>query len=170
MRRLNGQKGVGLVEVLVALLLLSVAMLGFSAMQLSAVKATDESLMRTRSMSIIKSLSESMRILPNSSSIYRQQLNDLYKSSIISNDKDIVESYCEKAKTYSQAVQNCNSSECDTQQTVRYNVAVAIEAGCEKDIALNIEVCPNTNGTNERQCIIASWNQTKPTMIDEENS
>ena len=35
------QRGVGLVEVMVALLLLAVAVLGFSAMQLSAVKATD---------------------------------------------------------------------------------------------------------------------------------
>ena len=63
------QRGVGLVEVMVALLLLAVAVLGFSAMQLSAVKATDESLMRTQSISVIKTLSESMRVLPDSSSI-----------------------------------------------------------------------------------------------------
>ncbi|MGI9340908.1 MAG: prepilin-type N-terminal cleavage/methylation domain-containing protein, partial [Psychrobacter sp.] len=38
---MHRQRGVGLVEVLVAVLLLSVAVLGFSALQLQAVSATD---------------------------------------------------------------------------------------------------------------------------------
>ena len=38
------QKGVGLIEVMVAVLILAVAVLGFSALQMQAVKATDESL------------------------------------------------------------------------------------------------------------------------------
>ena len=49
MKIVDTQAGVGLIEVMVALLLLAVAVLGFSAMQMSAIKATDESLMRTRS-------------------------------------------------------------------------------------------------------------------------
>ena len=54
MKNINNQYGVGLVEVLVALLLLAVAVLGFSAMQMTAVKATDESLMRTRALTIMR--------------------------------------------------------------------------------------------------------------------
>lgn len=169
MTQLSDQQGIGMVEVIVALLLLSIAVLGFNVLQLSAVKATDESLMRTRSMSTMRSISESMRILPNSSPIYRQEMSTIYKSSI-SNNKDIVGSYCEKAKSYINAAPKCNANECDTEQMVKYNVATAIGASCEKDIVLNMEVCPNTKGTNERQCIIASWNQTKPTMNDEVGS
>ncbi|WP_339341050.1 prepilin-type N-terminal cleavage/methylation domain-containing protein, partial [uncultured Psychrobacter sp.] len=75
---IKSQRGVGLVEVMVALLLLAGAVLGFSAMQLSAIKATDESLMRTRAISSIKALSESMRVLPDSSAVYRQQVNTIY--------------------------------------------------------------------------------------------
>ena len=45
---MNSQKGIGLIEVLVALMLLAIAVLGFTAMQMTAVKATDERLMRTR--------------------------------------------------------------------------------------------------------------------------
>ena len=93
------QRGVGLVEVMVALLLLAVAVLGFSAMQLSAVKATDESLMRTQSISVIKTLSESMRVLPDSSSIYRKQINDIYKSSN-SDIESLITTYCTKANEY----------------------------------------------------------------------
>lgn len=38
---MNSQKGIGLIEVLVALMLLAIAVLGFTAMQMTAVKATD---------------------------------------------------------------------------------------------------------------------------------
>lgn len=58
------QHGVGLVEVLVAVLLLSVAVLGFSALQIRAVSATDESLVRTKSLTIVRNLAEVMRAYP----------------------------------------------------------------------------------------------------------
>ena len=48
MSQFSQQKGVGLIEVLVAVLLLSVAVLGFSALQMRAISATDESLIRTQ--------------------------------------------------------------------------------------------------------------------------
>lgn len=163
------QRGVGLVEVIVALLLLAVAVLGFSAMQLGAVKATDESLMRTQSISAIKTLSESMRILPDSSPLYRKQVNDIYKSSTYINES-LISSYCTKADTYAASAKNCNTANCTSEETVKYNVGAIVKSACSKDIALNIETCPNTSGVNERQCIIAGWNQTKPTMTDESAS
>ena len=159
------QKGVGLVEVMVALLLLAVAALGFSAMQLNAVKATDEGLMRTQSISAIKTLSESMRILPDSSPIYRKQVNGIYKKSTYINES-LIGSYCTEANAYAVAAKNCNTVDCNSEDMVKYNVSAIVKSTCSKDIALNVETCPNTSGVNERQCIIASWNQTKPTMID----
>ena len=168
MNSFNLQRGVGLVEVMVALLLLAVAVLGFSAMQLSAVKATDESLMRTQSISAIKSLSESMRILPHSSPIYRKQINDIYKGS--TNDENFISAYCTNANTYAASAINCSTTNCTSEQTVKYNVGAIVKSACSKDIILNIEICPKTGGVNERQCIIAAWNQTKPTMVDEKSS
>ena len=61
----NQQQGVGLIEVMVAVLLLSVAVLGFSALQVRAVGATDESMMRTKSLTLVRNLSEIMRAYPN---------------------------------------------------------------------------------------------------------
>lgn len=58
------EQGIGLVEVLVAVLLLSVAVLGFSALQVRAISATDESLVRTRSLTIVRNLAEVMRAYP----------------------------------------------------------------------------------------------------------
>ncbi|WP_227671408.1 type IV pilus modification protein PilV [Psychrobacter sp. 72-O-c] len=64
MSQLTYQRGVGLVEVLVAVLLLSVAVLGFSALQMRAITATDESLVRTKSLTIVRNLAEVMRAYP----------------------------------------------------------------------------------------------------------
>ncbi|WP_339663849.1 type IV pilus modification protein PilV [uncultured Psychrobacter sp.] len=64
MNILTSQRGVGLIEVLVAVLLLSVAVLGFSALQMRAISATDESLVRTKSLTIVRNLAEVMRAYP----------------------------------------------------------------------------------------------------------
>lgn len=58
------EQGIGLVEVLVAVLLLSVAVLGFSALQVRAISATDESLVRTKSLTVVRNLAEMMRAYP----------------------------------------------------------------------------------------------------------
>lgn len=167
---IKSQRGVGLVEVMVALLLLAGAVLGFSAMQLSAIKATDESLMRTRAISSIKALSESMRVLPDSSAVYRQQVNTIYTNNKKANSGYVISDYCTDVDTYKAAAPNCTTTNCSTAQVVKHNVATILESSCKKEIALNIEVCPGTSGINERQCVIAGWNQTKPTMNDEKFS
>ena len=64
MNRLSYQHGVGLIEVLVAVLLLSIAVLGFSALQVRAISATDESLVRTKSLTVVRNLAEVMRAYP----------------------------------------------------------------------------------------------------------
>lgn len=64
MNKLSYQQGVGLIEVLVAVLLLSISVLGFSSLQLRAISATDESLVRTKSMTIVRNLAETMRAYP----------------------------------------------------------------------------------------------------------
>ena len=64
MNKLTSQRGVGLIEVLVAVLLLSVAVLGFSALQMRAITATDESLVRTKSLTLVRNLADIMRAYP----------------------------------------------------------------------------------------------------------
>lgn len=64
MNQLANQRGVGLIEVLVAVLLLSIAVLGFSALQVRAISATDESLVRTKSLTLVRNLAEVMRAYP----------------------------------------------------------------------------------------------------------
>ena len=72
---MNSQKGIGLIEVLVALMLLAIAVLGFTAMQMTAVKATDESLMRTRALTVMRGGAEMMRANPDGITAFKKALN-----------------------------------------------------------------------------------------------
>ena len=58
MQEVKYQKGVGLLDILVALLLLAIAVLGFVALQLRAVEATAEGANRIQAMNIARDLAE----------------------------------------------------------------------------------------------------------------
>jgi type IV pilus assembly protein PilV len=55
------QSGVALLEVMIAFLLLSIGLLGFSALQVRTVKATQSSLQRTSASNLALNILESMR-------------------------------------------------------------------------------------------------------------
>ena len=57
------QTGVGLVEVMIALLLLGVAVLGFIALQVRAISASEEAGQNVQAMNLARDLSERMRKL-----------------------------------------------------------------------------------------------------------
>ena len=56
------QTGVGLVEVMIALLLLGVAVLGFIALQVRAISASEEAGQNVQAMNLARDLSERMRM------------------------------------------------------------------------------------------------------------
>ena len=58
----TAQKGVGLVEVLVALLILALGVLGFAALQLRALDAAQEATEQTIAMNTARDLAERMRV------------------------------------------------------------------------------------------------------------
>ena len=147
MRYLNNQHGVGLIEVLVAVLLLSVAVLGFSALQLRAISATDESLIRTQAMSILRGLAENMRA--NSAKI------DTYQAIINSPTSvtDISSSGCREI------TDNCTA----TKVAVKESKA-AVAKLTEYGISVTMISCPGTAGFSEIKCLIAAWGDTLPQM------
>lgn len=59
--RAHAQRGVALIEVLIAFLILSVGLLGFSALQVRTVKSTQSSLQRGDASLLANSILESMR-------------------------------------------------------------------------------------------------------------
>jgi len=133
------QAGIGLVEVMVAVLLLAIAVLGFSALQMRAIQATDESLMRTQAMSVVRGLSESMRA--NSGQLPTYQ--DVINNEATAND-------C------SSMSQKCTAAQIATNEAL-----AAKNAAKTYGVKLGIAECPGTSGFAEVKCVIAAWNDTK---------
>ncbi|MDN5488900.1 MAG: type IV pilus modification protein PilV [Acinetobacter sp.] len=72
---LNKQKGAGLVEVLVALLLLTIGILGFSLLQLRAMDATQEATDRTSAINTARDLAERIRVNRTQLTEYKDAIN-----------------------------------------------------------------------------------------------
>lgn len=69
------QAGVGMMEVLVALLVLSVGVLGYAGLQLRALDSTDETYMRSQAMAIAQDAVERMMANPGAASVYETEGN-----------------------------------------------------------------------------------------------
>lgn len=141
---INQQRGIGLVEVLVALLILAVAILGFSAMQMSAVQTTDESIMRSRAMTVMRSGAEIMRSNAEAIAPFRARLNQLQTS----NQKINIATKCNKDNP-------CNPTAL-AQRDAEFLHNYALDNG----IRINLQQCPGTTGNQTKQCMIASWGNT----------
>lgn len=135
------QRGVGLIEVLVAVLLLSVAVLGFSALQLRAISATDESLIRTQALSIIRGLSENMRANSQQIGTYQTTINDETRS-----------------------VESC--TQCNAKEIAINESVAAVEQLKAHGMSVQMVACPGTASFSEVKCIIAAWGDTKAMLDD----
>lgn len=170
MRSISGERGVGLVEVLVAVLLLSVAVLGFSALQLRAVSATDESLVRTQAMSIIRGLSEDMRSNADYLEAYQDAIDEYNAGTLSSKDCDGLESTCSPEEM----VKNQAKSAADRLES--YGIAVEImdcpiggkdDENKKEEDKIKEDASPKFY---QIKCIVAAWGDTEPDMAGGVNS
>ena len=158
MNIISKQVGIGLVEVMVALLLLAVAVLGFSALNMVSVKATDDSVLIANANTVMRGLSEDLRLNPDNILIYQQDIQSVLGN--VSDTKD----YCTAVTEYKtgSVTKNCDTESCTTQQLGKYNSWNAMRQACDNSVLLNMITCPGTANKQLRQCIITSWGGTKP--------
>ncbi|MFV5501899.1 type IV pilus modification protein PilV [Acinetobacter sp. 226] len=128
------QHGVGMMEVLVAIVILSIAILGFVALQVRATVATEEAIKRSDALVILHGLAEKIRL--NSAGDYSQaipttKIECTLDSSCISDDQALADLY-------------------EQQQFAK-----------NKNITLGVVSCPNTSANQNRICLIAAWNETE---------
>ncbi|MBD8009448.1 type IV pilus modification protein PilV [Acinetobacter pecorum] len=128
------QYGVGMMEVLVAIVILSIAILGFVALQVRATVATEEAIKRSDALVILHGLAEKIRL--NSAGDYSQaipttKIECTLDSSCISDHQALADLY-------------------EQQQFAQ-----------TKNITLGVADCPNTSANQNRVCLIAAWNETE---------
>lgn len=132
-------RGVGLVEVLVALLLLSVAVLGFIALQYRAVDAANEALARTQAMALAKDLNERIRANQFQLSNYAASLATSSASSV-----------------------NCSSSRpCTSQEFAQADIKTIQDKATALGMQIQMPKCDQDSGT-ERYCVYVAWAKTQP--------
>lgn len=130
---IKNQQGVGLVEVLVALVLLGIAVLGFTALQIRAVSASADAGQNIQAMNIARDLSERMRM-------NRAGLDD-YEAS---------------ATVLDCAARFCTSSE---MAVYEFN-QVRLQA---EDLGMSIAVHDCQGSTLKRKCVYVAWDTTTAT-------
>jgi len=144
------QKGVGMVEVLVSLIILIIAVLGFVALQVKAIEASQDSVFKTQAIHFMQSLSESMRV------------NNTAKTNYVTN----VNTYL-LANSKPAAAINCNTTLCTPAQLATFeSYAIARQASIQ-GLSIGIAECPglatDIPNANRRLCIFSVWKDTKLT-------
>lgn len=144
--RLNAkhQQGVGLMEVLVSLLVISIAILGFVALQVRSTIATEEAIKRSDALIILNGLAEKMRLNPIA--------NVTYKEAIPSAEPSCV------------SKKSCNAAD-----QARADLYLYAETAKTKNIYLSVIDCPNTSNVQNRLCIVSAWNNTEPTLATKDS-
>ncbi|MFC6166332.1 type IV pilus modification protein PilV [Acinetobacter terrestris] len=145
----NSQNGVGLMEVLVALLLLAVGVLGYTALQVKAVEATTEATQRSQALFVLKGLAESIRANNAGRNVYLGLVNAAVPESV--NSECI----------------NPEGTECTSAILARDDVRQAQVNARNFGIHLRMENCPGTATLpvgNRRNCLFAAWGETDITQ------
>lgn len=133
-RRYRYQQGVSLIEVLVAMFLLGIAVIGFVALQVKSVTATGESLSRAQAVSIAQDVSERMRANYGQIAAYRT------------------------ADWTVMPTQDCYTNVCTAAQMVAFDIRLAKEVASVSLPNGNIAVRTCSGSTN--LCIYVSWGDT----------
>lgn len=143
------QKGVGLMEVLVALLLLSIAVLGYVALQTRAISASREAVVKTQALSVMRSLAESIRTNNTVRNSYLTQVNG----------------YLTLPST---GPTNCQTTLCNTTQVATYDAYHSAVYAQEFGLKVGMAQCPGvvTGSTYARQCLFTVWGDTTLSVTD----
>ena len=136
MPSMNTQRGVGLVEVLVAMLLLAIGVFGFVALQARATAATTEALKRADALVIMQGLAERMRLNPQGN-------------------------YQVPA-----ANKNCLTQICKPNDQAQDDLNFFQNQASSQGITLRTMACPQTSIEQPRTCLISSWDKTTNPTTD----
>ena len=127
------QTGVGLVEVLVALVLLSIAVLGFVALQIRAITASNEATMNVQATNIARDLAERMRM-----------------------NRDGLAGYVANTDTT-----NCATAFCSPENMAKYDFRLVSSRATDLGMSMNELNCQGS--TLVRKCVYVSREGTTAT-------
>lgn len=152
-------RGFSLIEVMVALLILAIAVLGFIALQGQALKATDESLERTQTLVMMRSMGEKIRANPTAMTSYQSAINT-----------PATTAPTKGCGLFGSDTSSCNPTELATAEAFTFTQDMS-----NYGFTVNLVPCPSTGGgatTNVMYswCLISAWGDTTPTVGTDNSS
>lgn len=136
---MNYQKGIGIIEVIVSILVLAIAILGFIALQYRSMELATEAMQKVEAVNLARNLSE--RIYVN--------------RAVYGNNSGLLDSgEVSDCVTTNEAVVDCEPSE-----FVAKDIADIKAIADTKAMDINLLTCPNTK--NNRKCIYVAWDDTE---------
>lgn len=143
MNSLRKQMGVGLMEVLVALLVLAIGVLGFVALQYRAIEALSEGENRIQAMNIARDLAEKIRV-----------------------NRDAINTYTTTVSGTITALPtpNCFTALCSSTEKANFDAAFIKLSAQRIGMTLNMMTCPGIS--NGRRCVYVAWGDTSATNAD----
>lgn len=136
---MNKQRGVGLMEVLVALVILSIAILGFAALQLRAVSASLEAGNNIHATNLARDLAERMRLNRSGFATYRGATTNV---------------------EVNEASTTCETAACGDVALAQYDLSQVRKKATDAGMQITIQDCQGS--TLARSCIYVSWDDTEP--------
>ncbi|AXQ20999.1 type IV pilus modification protein PilV [Acinetobacter wuhouensis] len=151
------QQGVGMMEVLVALVLLAIGVLGFAALQLRAVDATDEAMAKVEAMNLARDVAERIRANRNGLGTYISNLSATTQSSTANPE----------------CIQTTATNPCTTAtQMADYDTAKIVSQANSKGMVISLLNCQVAKELDDegketavdvqaRHCVYVAWGETK---------
>lgn len=150
MTHIKIQKGVGLVEVLVALFILALGVLGFAALQLRALDASQEATEQTVAMSAARDLAERMRVNRTALAAYKAAIND-----------ETVYDGCNATNNIT-TPKVLAIPKCDSTQMAQYDATEVLEKSQNNGQKIVIANCVESS----LNCVYVAWGKTEITATD----
>lgn len=156
----NSQQGVGLIEVIVALVILAVAVLGFSAMQLRAVATTTEATNNVYATNIARDLAERLRI-------NREGFKNSEIQSANNGLSDGLRDQVQALQPTDELEPDCGEGTCTPQEMAEYDLFSVVQRAKTYGMELDVLGCQGSN--LGRSCVYVAWGDTNPTNGNDNN-
>ncbi|WP_376745099.1 MULTISPECIES: type IV pilus modification protein PilV [Acinetobacter] len=149
----TNQKGVGLIEVLVALFILALGVLGFSALQLRAIDAAQEATEHTVAMNNARDLAERMRVNRTALSDYKNAINNAVSVNACIGVNKVT------------TPKNIEIPKCDSTMMAQHDATEILAKASDNGQTVIIEDCVKST----LNCIYVAWEKTNITASDLSN-
>ena len=168
MMSVQSQRGVGLMEVMVAALILAIAVLGYIALQYRSLDAANEAYYRTQAMSLARDLAERIRANQFAQQTYVTELTyqeDSGTPAETDAEDTPEQAASESASEASETTEGADTSLvcdkeniCTKQQFAKFDVSEIQSKAQQIGMTIAMQKCSGVN----RQCIYIAWDNTLP--------